>query len=40
MKDEFDIEWIKFVYQTPYLSLVIVQVIESIKHEMSHLFDD
>ena len=35
MRDEFDIKWIKFVYQTPYLSLVIIEMIESTKHEIS-----
>ena len=37
MRDEFDIKWIKFVYQTPYLSLVIIEVIESTEHEIYHL---
>ena len=27
MRDEFDIKWIKFVYQTPYLVLVISEII-------------
>ena len=36
MRDEFDIEWIKFVYQIPYLSLVTIEVLESTEHEISH----
>ena len=35
--DEFDIELIKFVYQTPYLLLVIIEIIKSTIHEISHL---
>ena len=38
--NDFDVKGIKFVYQTPNLSLVIVQVLESAKHGISHLFDD
>ena len=31
---------IKFIYQTPYFSLVIVEVIGSTNHGISHLFDN
>ena len=40
MRDEFDIEWIKFVYQNPYLLLVISEMMKLLNMKFLTWFDD